>query len=98
LRPFRFPSISPLKGNAGLLRNSETGSRCSLWKNASENEVDIALMALVVLLGMIMENSFECKRALVASDFRHLHKWPAIQQNFLSKFLGMIPFIRATWK
>jgi hypothetical protein len=90
--------MSPLKGNAGLLRKSKTGSRCSLWKNPSENGVDIALMALVVSLGMTTENAFDWRRALVGSDFPDLHKWPAIQQNFLRKFLGMIPFIRATWK
>jgi hypothetical protein len=90
--------VSPLKGNAGLLRKSKTGSRCALWKNSSENGVDIALMALVVSLGMTTENSFECRRALVGSDFPDLHKWPAIHPNFLSKFLGIIPFIRATWK
>jgi hypothetical protein len=90
--------MSPLKGNAGLLRRSKTGSRGSLWKNSSENGVDIALMALVVSLGMTTENPFECRRAVVGSDFPHLPKWLAIQQNFLSEFLGMIPFIRATWK
>jgi hypothetical protein len=55
-------------------------------------------MALVVSLGMTTENPFEWRRALVRSDLADLHKWPAIQQNFLSKFLGIIPFIRATWK
>jgi hypothetical protein len=90
--------MSPLEGNAGLLRKSKTGSRCSLWKNSSENGVDIALMALVVSLGMTTENWFECRRALVGSDSPHLHKWPATQQNFLIKFLDMIPFLRATWK
>jgi hypothetical protein len=89
--------MSPLKGNAGLLRKSKTGSRSSLWKNARENGVNIALMALVVSLGMTTENWFECRRALVGSGFPHLHKWPAIQQNFLIKCLGMIPFSRATW-
>jgi hypothetical protein len=78
--------MSPLKGNAGLLGKSKTGSRCPLWKNSSENGVDIGLMALVISLGMTTENSFECRRALVGSDFPHWHKWPAIQQNFLSKF------------
>jgi hypothetical protein len=55
-------------------------------------------MVLVVSLEMTTENWFECRGALVGSDFPHLPKWPAIQQNFLMKFLGMIPFIRATWK
>jgi hypothetical protein len=69
-----------------------------LRKNSSENEVDIALMALVVSLEMTTENWFECRRALEGLDFPHLHKWPAIQRNFLSHFLSIIPFIRATWK
>jgi hypothetical protein len=90
--------MSPLKRNAGLLRKSKTGSRCPLWKISRENGVDIALMALVVSLEMTTEKSFECKRALAMSNFPHLHKWPAIQQNFLSKFFGKIPFIRAIWK
>jgi hypothetical protein len=90
--------MSPLKWNAGLLRKSKTGAGCSLGKKSSENGVDIALMALVVSLGMTTENSFECRRALVGSDFPNLPQCPAIPQNFLSKFPGMIPFIRATWK
>jgi hypothetical protein len=69
-----------------------------LWKNSSENGVDIALMVLVVSLGITTENWFECTRALVASEFPHLPQWPAIQQNFLTNFLGMIPLIRTTWK
>jgi hypothetical protein len=69
-----------------------------LWKNSSENGVDIALMALVVSLEMTTENSFEWSRALVGWDFPHMYKWPAIQQNFLSKFVDIVPFIRATWK
>jgi hypothetical protein len=90
--------MSPLKGNGGLLRKSKTGSRCSLWQISSENGVDIALMALVVSLGITTENWFECRRARAGSDSPHLPKWPAIQQNFLSKFLRLIPFVRATWK
>jgi hypothetical protein len=39
-----------------------------LWKNSSENGVDIALMALVVSLGMTTENSFEWRREFVGSS------------------------------